>query len=241
MMPKDSIAMSQTASVPRIVLRHAKRLVRRVINRVVPQPPGRHENPYATHIPALVGLGRLLELERVIELGCGQYSSLTLLDRAAFPRLAVLDSYDTDREWLEKVREMSGDARVSLHHVDGAMAEAVPSLDLASCDLIFIDDSLTVEERSATIRSVTAARSSNPRLVAVVHDFENVEYREAASGFAHVFAFTSLNPNTGVMWDEAPLDPARLRRIDDLVRRHSRRLQPDGVGEWLRVFETELR
>ena len=48
-----------------------------------PLPP-RAENAYATHIPVLVGLGSIRRIERVLEFGCGHYSTKTFLRRSVF-------------------------------------------------------------------------------------------------------------------------------------------------------------
>src|ERR1044071_885749 len=47
----------------------------------------RAHNDYATHIPILIGLARLREIRRVLEFGCGRYSTLTFLKASAFPHL----------------------------------------------------------------------------------------------------------------------------------------------------------
>src|SRR5215213_4818969 len=120
-----------------------------------PLPP-RAENDYATHVPILIGLAGIRRVERVLELGCGNYSTKTFLNRSAFPHLKTLQSFENDDAWANTIRtDVAHDSRCSITSVTGAMADAVSTLDLESFDLIFIDDSTTSEQRAATIRSLS--------------------------------------------------------------------------------------
>jgi predicted O-methyltransferase YrrM len=69
------------------------------------------ENDYATHVPILIGLARMREIKNVLEFGCGHYSTLTFLNRAAFPHLVKLHSIENDSSWSETIRELPGTTR----------------------------------------------------------------------------------------------------------------------------------
>src|SRR5213083_1622075 len=110
-------------------LRLSRYVVRRLGALVRGDRPERAKNPYATHLPILVGIARLLKVKRVLELGCGQYSTSTFLDRSAFPDLITLHSLENDRHWIEKMSEMiRKDPRASLSFVDGPMSSAISGL-----------------------------------------------------------------------------------------------------------------
>src|SRR5262245_54771374 len=97
-------------------------------------------NDYATHIPILIGLARLREIRSVLEFGCGHYSTLTFLNRFAFPDLERLHSIENDDAWALAIQEAAkNDPRWSLEVVNGEISDAIP--DLESFDLILIDDS----------------------------------------------------------------------------------------------------
>src|SRR5437868_6150649 len=96
-----------------------KRVFRKAINRLPFRAPQRAENPFATHIPVLVGLAQLLRVERVLELGCGQYSTLTFLQPAVFSNLVKLQSIENDSAWVDKVIPLTNrDSRMNLTLVD---------------------------------------------------------------------------------------------------------------------------
>ncbi len=79
----------------------------------------RADNPYATHVPILVALSQLLNVRHVLEMGCGQYSTLTFLDTSIFPELVSLHSIENDHAWAEKITTLvNGDPRFRLSYVE---------------------------------------------------------------------------------------------------------------------------
>ncbi len=144
--------------------------------------PQRRQVSYLTHIPVLLALGEHCQVRRVLELGCGIYSTLALLDKECFPEIERLDSIENHADWGEKVRQSAGgDERLNLQVIAGAMADGVKSLDLESYDLIFVDDSLTTGGRSRTIHSLTFVR----RPIVVIHDYDTPVYRLSIT---HIFS-----------------------------------------------------
>lgn len=223
------------SEAPRTLWRGIKRVLR-PIKRSLVRPSKRAANPYATHIPVLIGLSRIFDIKRVLEFGCGQYSTKTFLDPAAFPNLTELRSLETDPEWLSKIaQEIDGDVRVKFEHVNGQMCLTVSGIELDNYDLAFIDDSNTVEERSATILNIAATSLSST--IVVIHDFEVPLYQQAAKSFAHSFTFNSLNPNTGVVWNEAAIGKKKLKQLRSAIKQHSKYLEPDDIQGWLKVLK----
>jgi hypothetical protein len=172
-------------------------------------------NDYATHVPILIGLARLREIKNVLEFGCGYYSTLTFLNRAAFPHLERLQSVENDASWAETIHEAGkSDERWTLRLVRREIADAVP--DLEAFDLVLIDDSKT----------------STQRPWIVIHDFEVEEYRRAAAGFKQRYTFKAFNPETGVVSNSL----LQLKSLDRSIKTRSKTLEADQTRKWIRAL-----
>ncbi len=212
---------------------------RRLKSRPVPNKVARSDNPYATHLPILVGLAGVWRIRRVIELGSGLYSTSTFLNRAAFPDLQELRSFENDREWAARVRECVADeSRHELTIVQGPMSKVPGQLQFADCDLVFIDDSTSQSERLATIEAV--GRSCGEQLVVVIHDYEEPKYRRAASEHLEFmqrhFTFTAFNPNTGVLSNSGREVQRRLREIEQRISSYSSVIELEDSDRWSAVL-----
>ena len=198
-------------------------------------PATRAEKDYATHIPILLALARAVKVENVLELGCGDYSTLTFLDSSAFPSLVSLESLETDKAWLEKVALTVGDdSRFSARLVNSVMRSGIKQVDIDSYELVLVDDSSTSDERAGTIRAI--ADYHPKRAIVVIHDFEIQAYREAASGFLHQFIFKAFTPQTGVVWNGNKDLMKTLRQASSAIKRNAKKVAPDDVGEWKKVL-----
>jgi len=187
-------------------------------------------NDYATHVPVLIGLARMREIRNVLEFGCGYYSTLTFLNRTAFPHLERLHSIENDTTWSETVNEVAKtDERWTLQLVNGEIADCVAKLDLESFDLILIDDSKTSTQRAATIRAVANKQPQRPWIA--IHDFEVDEYKAAAAGFRQLHKFKAYNPETGLVSNSI----INTRHLARLLKENSKALQPDDVNAWIRT------
>jgi len=185
-------------------------------------------NDYATHIPILIGLARLRDTRRVLEFGCGRYSTFTFLNPSAFPHLEQLQSIENDDSWAATVQQAAkDDDRWTLRLVTGEIADTVADLDLESFDLILIDDSKTSTQRAATIRAVARKQPQYPWIV--IHDFEVEEYRRAASAFKHRHRFRAYNPETGVVGNRV----AEWKTIDRIVKSKAKVFEPDAIEKWI--------
>ena len=192
----------------------------------------RARNDYSTHVPVLIGLARLREIRRVLEFGCGYYSTLTFLNRAAFPQLEKLHSVENDSSWADTLSEVAkNDDRWVLNLVAGEIAESVSDLDLEAFDLILIDDSRTSEQRAATIRGVASRRPQRPWIL--IHDFEVAEYQQAARGFSQRYSFKAYNPQSGLVFNKPH---TAVKSLNKVLKEKSKSLEPDDVKGWLAVF-----
>jgi predicted O-methyltransferase YrrM len=194
-------------------------------------------NDHATHIPTLAALGVLLDVRSVLEFGSGMFSTITFLDRALFPNLASLHSYENDAAWYENVKAKTGrDNRLTLNYVEGPLHGLAGRLNLGAYDLIFIDDATTASLRAETIQQVV--RHRGPRNVIVIHDFEVEAYQRAAAEMPKRFTMTAFNPNTGVLWEGDILSARRLRAANRLIRSGAPQVAPEDAKAWR---ETLLR
>jgi hypothetical protein len=194
----------------------------------------RARNDYATHIPILLGLARLREIKTVLEFGCGYYSTLTFLNRAAFPQLEKLHSIENDIAWSETIQEAAHhDARWTLDLVAGEIADFVSSLEVESFDLILIDDSKTSAQRAATIRAVANKEPQRPWIS--IHDCEVEEYRTAATGLRQRHAFKAYNPYTGVACNSSA-QISEWKFLDRTLKARAKSLEPDDIDAWIDVF-----
>jgi hypothetical protein len=195
----------------------------------------REDNAYATHIPVLIGLAAIRPIRRVLEFGCGHYSTKTFLNRFAFPDLQELQSVENDPAWAATMLEaVKDDTRSSVSIVRGAMCDAVRTFNLEAFDLILVDDSTNAEERAATIRALSSRCPLNPWLV--IHDYEVEEYQRASSALKQRFTFKAYNPHTGLLSNDD--FTSGVRTLDRQLKTNSERLRPDNVDGWLRVLRT---
>jgi predicted O-methyltransferase YrrM len=177
----------------------------------------------------------LLNVERVLELGCGEYSTLTFLDRSVFPDVKELRSIEGDPMWAARVGAAAGtDERLKVVCMRGEARDALDGVVFRDFDLIFIDDSQTAARRSKTIRAVT--ERCDARNVVVIHDFEVEEYRRAARSLRHRFTFVGLNPYTGVAWTTRRVDERALKQMDRVIGEHAASIRPEDVRGWANVL-----
>lgn len=188
-------------------------------------------NPYATHLPVLIGLSRLFEISRVLELGCGQYSSLMFLNRSIFPSIKSVHSYETDSDWLDIVSsKINHDSRIKINLVEKEMKAVIKDLDMTEYDLVFVDDSTNAQARSLTIQEV-CKRCVGSNLI-VIHDYEVPEYQEASKSIPNRFTFTAFNPNTGILWKNRKVNKKLLKRLNHSLTDRSLQLAPDDIEGW---------
>lgn len=197
----------------------------------------RDETPYATHVPVLVGLAQVIRVQRVLEFGAGTFSTLLFLNRAAFPDLIEIVTYEDNNGWAKRVAtEAAGDDRLTLKTVP-LVPDYVPSV-IDSFDLIHIDDSATATLRTKTVNSVAAARPMNT-LVAI-HDFELLELARAARRFDHVYRFRTFTPQVGVAWYGDAISKGVLSEMQRRIAHHRVTLPVTDIAQWAAVLRDTL-
>lgn len=192
----------------------------------------RARNDYATHVPILIGLARSHRIRAVLEFGCGYYSTLTFLNRSAFPHLERLQSVENDATWAETIQQSVKDDRWVLNLLSGEIADSVTDLDLDAFDLILIDDSESSAQRVSTIRAIAKRQPQRPLIV--VHDFEVKDYQNAASGLGKRYVFKAYNPHTALVCQRRA--GGEIRLMSRLLKEKSKQLEPDDVKGWMSAF-----
>jgi predicted O-methyltransferase YrrM len=199
----------------------------------------RSNEPYATHVPILVGVAAAFRPESIIELGSGDFSTASFLDEAAFPSIRRVDSYENNREWFEQVRQkLPSSGRVNLHFVEGEMYKAVCAANPAAADMIFIDDSPTARARVPTVEEV--ARSCGTQPLVILHDNDLRRLRFATRKFEHRVSINTFNPQCSVMWHGHPERAAILQRVGGIIRDHGASIPVTDIRGWAKVFSQEL-
>lgn len=223
--------MSLMSRIPRMGMRYCHSLFR-------PRLPARASADYSTHIPVLAALAKIARVRRVLELGCGYFSTPIFLNRSIFPELSFLHSLEDDPAWLQKVASATNnDIRLKLELVTEPIGKMLPHLLSGRYDLVFVDNAREVSQRANTIRVLSEQFEGDG--IVVIHDFEVAEYRDAASQFDHRFEFTAFNPTTGVAWQRRSYFRRPLRDIARMVRIKAERLAPDAVEDWATAFGSE--
>jgi hypothetical protein len=195
----------------------------------------RSEQPYATHIPVLVGVAAAIKPRRLIEFGCGTFSTLSFLDDVAFPSIEVVDSYENNKEWFEQIsRELPPNSPIRLHLVIGDMYRTIDGASTPDASMIFVDDSPSAEERVQTVQGIARCCGTEP--VVVLHDYNLWRLRLAARNFQNRLSFDAFNPQCGVLWNGRPERRLALKRVSDIIRRYARSIPPGDVRRWRRVF-----
>lgn len=201
--------------------------------------PDRALNQFATHVPVLIGIARLLPIRRVLELGSGTYSTLTFLNQTAFPHLLQLDSLETDQTWAKKLAAATvSDPRIRINLVDDPIEDSIQTTELSRYDLILIDHGGKYETRAETIRWLTKMPFGSALIV--IHDFEISQYRSASRGFPHTFEFAAFTPATAIAWRDLPMRRPSLRFLSRAIRRRASMLSPDDVDSWSAELDTEF-
>jgi hypothetical protein len=169
----------------------------------------------------------------VVEFGSGTFSTLTFLDRAIFPSVESLVSFENDAVWYEKMKQLvSGDGRASIRQVTGPIASQVGSIAWNTVDLVFVDDSDEFG-RAATVRELSKQRISGVAII--LHDYEILRLRSATRMFERRYCFKPWNPQTCVLWNGHLSCDRQLNEIDGVLRSHDT-LSVEDTASWCRVL-----
>jgi hypothetical protein len=171
----------------------------------------------------------------VLELGAGRYSTPAFLDRRAFPEVQRVVSVEQDSYWAEEVRALVGtDPRHELRVIRESTVSALGEIRVSDYDLVLVDDSRTVLERSGTVKRVTEGIGNST--VVVVHDFQERAYQEVVAPGAQTAMVAIHYPVTGVVWSGYAMEADAIARVTSVIRSHAMRVVPQDLEGWVDVF-----
>jgi len=203
----------------------------------------RADIPAATHLPVLVMMGKCFKVRRVLEFGAGTFSTLTFLDRAVFPDVEQVVSFETDPSWKQRVEKAAGeDKRLQVVLIADDVDKLAARCDISAFDLVFVDNGPTAEVRTATIAEI--ARRNNDGTLVVVHDFEIPDYRQASNKSRYRFCFTAYCPHTGILSTPSRIDRtmrSKFRHMNKAMTQLAKELDPTDVCAWTRVINKTLQ
>jgi hypothetical protein len=195
----------------------------------------RSDQPFATHIPVLIGVAAAFLPQRLVEFGAGDFSTLAFGDGRVFPSLLHVESLENNLSWTLRMQaRLAGSARVTCRYFEGRMKDAVPGANVAAADLIFIDDSPTGWERAHTVTRV--ARTCGERPITIIHDYDQPGIRVSCRKFEHRFPFTSFTPQTCAVWNGNPRRAALLEGVAQKIEENASRLSVTDARGWAEVF-----
>lgn len=181
-------------------------------SRLVRQSP----EAFATHMPVLLAVAALTSPRHILELGSGKFSTPALADPALFPTAEHVHTMEDDAEWAAIVRALPLDPARSTFEFVPSIRDHVSGMDLSPYDLIFVDSSMAIDERAATLRAVLD--KARPDAIVVIHDFEWRAYRAAVHGAWRAYTFKAWKPFTGVIWQGSKLDERQLAALQRIMR-----------------------
>jgi hypothetical protein len=211
-----------------------KQYALKIYNRFIDLAP-RSKEPYATHVPVLVGVAAAYKPKLLIEFGAGSFSTLSFMDQIAFPSLEEVRSYENNEQWLEQIQERSrGSSRVNLQYVAGDMYQAVAKANVDTADMIFLDDSPTAQARVPTVKEVS--RLCGERPIVILHDYELWRLRLAAREFENCVAFDTFNPQCCAVWHGHPERRSALENINRTIHQHEGDIPLTDIRAWANTF-----
>jgi hypothetical protein len=160
---------------------------------------------YSTHRFVLMGLSSWLSsrnqsVKKVLELGCGPISTQLFLNRAAFPQLVELHSFESNKEWADAITLLfGGDKRLlsRFHPEEESLLHDASSF--APYDIVLVDGPTNAHRLLAIPKCLEMAR------FVVVHDTQEKELEGVRKMAPYSFTSVIESPWTTVLSDhEAP-------------------------------------
>ena len=147
-----------------------------------------------SHLPLLKKIANKKHICRVIEFGSGYFSTGCFLDKNIFKYLEILVSFESQKEWYDKVYSRLKEERLVLIHKNEQESLDL-SLQYAPVDLVFVDG------KSGKMRVPTALYSKKLSNITVLHDANDNDYKEAISSFRYKYIYKKIKPHTAVLSD----------------------------------------
>lgn len=186
---------------------------------------------FASHIPILIGLTNVLKPKTILELGPGLYSTKLFLNESSLPNLIKFVCLESDYEWLEKVKPLFNQStNHQLLYTSGKVSSYVKKID-DFFDLVFIDDSYTLDDRAESIKNISESASLNKALI-VIHDYEETKYQIASEKFSNRYIFRCFYPRIGVVWNGNIMKISDLRTIENKIYSKKWKYSVTDIEKW---------
>lgn len=176
-------------------------------------------DPFATHIPILLGVAAMTSPLRILELGGGRSSTPCLADRSLFPSVKEVRTLEDDPEWANVLIALDLEPGRSCVDVVPSIRHRLATMDIAPYDLVFVDNSMSVTERAETLAVVLDRVRSDA--IVIVHDFEWRAYRAAVKYPWRYYSFRVWKPETGVLWRNERLDRQQMAALSRILYKGS--------------------
>jgi len=177
----------------------------------------------------------VLRVKRILEFGSGFYSTLTFLNRLAFPDVVLVESIESDAEWISRISiAAKGDPRLQIRYIPEPIEHVLSEIPLDAYDFVLVDSSTEAIRRASLIQKL--AERNDLRGMVAIHDFEVRLYRAAAKNFRNLVEYTAYNPCTGILWQAENEPTTTLKQMSKVIDRFSKRFQPDDLQAWSEIF-----
>lgn len=161
------------------------------------------EEKFSTHQPVLMAIPKWKKIYSAVEFGCGNYSTLTFLDKKYFPDLKFLLSFESDKTWARKISKRIKDSR----HIIITMREkkSIDNFGNIMKEHNLLPDLVFVDGEKPQYRIPSALVSKNYSDLIVAHDVENQIYHSIFGFFKKSFVYKILVPYTAILSDNLPI------------------------------------
>ena len=126
-------------------------------------------------------------------------------------------SIEDSLPWIERLSSHCADSRHQYIHASDGVYKCIPSIDINSFDLIFIDDSKTGPERIKTLESIVAR---GPKIPLVIHDYQYKGYQRAIGDyFSNSIIYDAIDSaHAALLWNGSSISPKEADFINDYLR-----------------------
>ncbi len=160
---------------------------------------------FGSHVPALKAVGALLNSRavKVIEYGCGEYSTPVFCNRDDYPHCTSVVSYESNLQWMGKIQDEIPDDRLKMYLTPTArMADSIHP----DADVVFIDCDYALDAKGDARwkprRQLIEAYAKTERPVVLVHDsnFKGIAPAVEGAGYKYRAVYKpKYGPDTAIL------------------------------------------
>lgn len=149
------------------------------------------KSKYSSHLYVLKRIPKLLDIKRVIEFGCGEFSTKIFLK---YPAIQNLYSLESDTKWYHDfLKELKDERLTRILSPEDELIEIAKTL--GRVDLVFVDG------KAEHYRGPTMLAAKEMTDLVVAHDAENKNYLPFINSFKYVWIYKKEKPYTAILSD----------------------------------------